>query len=101
MIDLPIPKDNKSPTLIDCLDEYYKPERLDGDNAYLNEKTNKKEDVDKGIVVWSFPNVLVISLKRFNNSVRKDQRLVTFDLENMNLSKYVKGYDKNSYVYVL
>ena len=101
MIDLPIPKDNKSPSLKDCLDDYYKPERLDGDNAYLNEKTNKKEDVDKGLVVWSFPNVLVISLKRFNNSARKDQRLVTFELENMNLSKYVKGYDKNSYVYDL
>ena len=47
------------------------------------------------------PSVLVISLKRFNNSVRKDQRLVTFNLENMDLSKYVKGYDKNSYVYDL
>jgi ubiquitin C-terminal hydrolase len=43
----------------------------------------------------------VISLKRFNNSSRKDQRLVTFELENLDLSKYVKGYDKSTYKYDL
>ena len=100
MIDLPIINE-KTPSLMDCLDKYYKPERLEGDEQYYNEEKKEKEDVDKGLGVWSFPNVLVISLKRFNNSGRKDQRLVTFELENLDLSKYVKGYDKKSYIYDL
>lgn len=101
MIDLPLPSGKQTISLEDCLDEYYKPERLEGDCQYYNEDEDRKEDVDKGLVVWSFPNVLVISFKRFMNNGRKDQRLVTFDTENLNLSKYVKGYDKQTYIYDL
>ena len=100
MIDLPI-IGGRSPSLLKCLDAYYTPERMSGDEQYYNEKTKQKEDVDKGLCVWSFPNVLVISLKRFNNSGNKDQRLVTFELDNLDLTKYVKGYDKKSYIYDL
>ena len=100
MIDLPlIPGNNIS--LIECLDNFYKPERLCGEEQYFNEEKNIKEDVDKGLVAWSFPNILVISLKRFNNRGFKDQRLVNFELTDLNLSKYVKGYNKDSFIYDL
>lgn len=100
MIDLPLSQ-GKNPTLKMCLDEYYKPERMDGDEQYFNEEKNQKEDVDRSLCVWSFPNILVISFKRFNNRGRKDQRLVNFEINDLNLSKYVKGYDKNSFIYDL
>jgi ubiquitin C-terminal hydrolase len=45
--------------------------------------------------------VLVIDLKRFNSSNRKNQCLVDFPIENLNLSPYVIGYNKDSYVYDL
>ena len=73
MIDLPLPVDNNSPSLIDCFEHYVEGEILTGDNAWYNEKTNKKIDVRKKIEFWSFPNILVICLKRFNSRNQKKQ----------------------------
>ena len=42
MIDLPIPQNNKSPTLIDCFDLYVEGETLEGENAWLNDETKEK-----------------------------------------------------------
>jgi ubiquitin C-terminal hydrolase len=44
---------------------------------------------------------LVIDLKRFNYRNQKNQILIDFPLENLDLSKYVIGYKKNSYTYEL
>ena len=103
MINLSIPQNNKSPSLIDCFDLYVEGEKLDGENAWFNESKNEKEDVKKKISYWSFPNILAIDLKRFNpmNPMNKNQILVTFPLENLDLSKYVVGYRKESYIYDL
>lgn len=101
IVNLPIPYSNKSPTLIDCFDLYVSGETLDGDNCVFNEKTQKKEAVKKDLSFWTFPSILVIDIKRFNSANRKNQILVDFPLENLNLSKYVIGYKKDSYVYDL
>ncbi len=101
MLDLPIPSDNKSPSLIDCLDFYIKGEILEGENAWFNEITNKKENIQKKISFWSLPNILVIGFKRFNSKNQKNQILITFPLDNLNLSNYVIGYNKNNYNYEL
>lgn len=101
MIDLPIPPNNKSPNLYDCFDLYVEGENLEGENAWFNEKRNAKEDVKKKISFWSFPSILVIDLKRFNNRNQKNQILIDFPIENLNLSKYVIGYKKEDYVYDL
>ena len=101
IINLPIPYNNKSPTLYDCFDLYVEGEILDGENKVFYEKTNKKEDVRKNITFWSFPTILVIDIKRFNQQNRKNQMLITFPLENLDLSKYVSGYNKKSFVYDL
>jgi ubiquitin C-terminal hydrolase len=101
IINLPIPEENKSPTLLDCFDLYVEGELLDGDNCLTLEKTGEKIPIRKNIIFWSFPNILVIDIKRFNAMNRKNQKLVDFPLENLNLSKYVIGYNKDSYVYDL
>ena len=43
----------------------------------------------------------MISLKRFNSKNQKKKNLVTFPFEDLDLSKYVIGYKKNSYHYDL
>lgn len=101
IINLSIPPDNKSPSLKDCFDLYVEGETLDGDNSVFNEKTNKKEACKRSISFWSLPNILVIDIKRFNYRNQKNQILVTFPLENLDLSEYVSGYNKNSYIYDL
>ena len=37
MIDLPIPENNKNPTLIDCFEHYVEGETLEGENAWFND----------------------------------------------------------------
>lgn len=101
MIDLPIPINNKSPSLIDCFNLYVEGEILEGENGLYDEKTKQKIDIRKKILFWSFPNILVIDFKRFNNKFQKNQILISFPLENLDLSDYIIGYKKNIYVYEL
>lgn len=101
IINLPIPENNKSPTLLDCFDLYVEAEILDGDNSVLYEKTGEKVAAKKSLMFWSFPTILVIDIKRFNAMNRKNQIMVDFPLESLDLSKYVIGYNKDSYVYDL
>jgi len=102
IIDLSIPN-KKNPTLIDCFDFYVEGELLEGENAWYNETTQKKENVRKNICYWSLPTILVIDIKRYNsfNFFNKNQTLVDFPLTDLDLSKYVVGYKKNTYVYDL
>jgi ubiquitin carboxyl-terminal hydrolase 8 len=101
MIDLPIPQNNKSPSLLDCFEHYVEGETLEGDNAWFNDETKERINIKKKIQFWSFPNILVIDFKRFNSRNQKNQILITFPLDNLDLSKYVIGYKKNSYKYEL
>jgi len=101
VLDIPIPPGNKEPSLLDCMELYCEKESLEGDNAWFNDKTNKKEDVDKQVVFWSLPKVMIISLKRFTADGRKIQVPVDIPLNNLDLSKFVYGYDKDTYNYEL
>jgi ubiquitin C-terminal hydrolase len=105
LLDLPLPsetlKNNKPCTLKECLDNYTEIEILDGDNMYFNDNTGKKEVAKKQLLFWSLPEVLIITLKRYSNSVNKNQALVHFPLENLDMSSYIVGYDKFSYNYDL
>lgn len=98
MLDLPVP-DKRNVSLINCFDEYTKKEILDDDNQYINDEGIKV--VAKQIEFWKFPDVLIVTLKRFTNSVQKNQCLVDFPLDNLDLSKYVVGYDPHSFKYEL
>lgn len=97
-LDLSIP-DSNDITLYDCINNYVASERLEGyklDNPRLNEK----EEVEKKITFWSFPNILMISLKRFNNNGKKKHSIVNSPIT-LDLTKYVEGYNKESYIYDL
>ena len=109
MINLPIPTPApndirsmlKKLSLYDCFDLYVSGETLDGENAWYNEDTKIKESVNKRISFWSFPSILVIDLKRFDSMGRKNSVLVDIPIDSFDLSKYVIGYNKESYVYEL
>jgi ubiquitin carboxyl-terminal hydrolase 8 len=101
MINLPIPTHNKSPSLIDCFDNYVQGEILEGENSWYNENTKEKISIQKRIQFWSLPNILVVDFKRFNNRSQKNQILITFPFKDLDLSKYVVGYNKHKYTYEL
>lgn len=90
-----------SADIFECLDKYGEDEELKGDNAWYNDKTKKKEDIKKNTIFWSLPNVLIIDLKRFNNANRKIHIMITTPLTDVDLSKYVLGYNSQDYIYDL
>ena len=98
MVDLPLPPDNKSPTLIDCFNNYVEEEIIEN---YLDEESKETVSIKKKILFWSFPNILAIDLKRFNNRFQKNNIYVSFPLNELDLSPYVIGYKKDSYKYEL
>lgn len=98
VLDLPIKMADC--TLYQCIDDYIMPEVLDGENKWFNEKTNGYEDIEKNICFWSFPKILIISLKRNNYDGNKNTFFVDYPLL-LNLSKYVVGYKKTDNVYDL
>lgn len=102
-IDLPIKNQNKCATNIyECFDLFTEPEYLEGENAWFNENTNKKENVKKQYSFWNFPKIIVVILKRFSmDGSDKITDLIDFPLEDLDLSKYVKGYNADSYKYDL
>jgi ubiquitin carboxyl-terminal hydrolase 8 len=101
VLNLPIPSNNPNPTIYDCFDLYCSKEVLMGDEAWKNEKTEAYQDVNRRILFWSLPNIMIIDLKRWTNYKNKNQIYVEAPLTNADFSKYVKGYHSNSYVYEL
>ena len=98
MVDLSIPPNNKTPSLIDCFNYYVAGETIDN---YVDEKAKETVSITKRILFWSFPIILVIDLKRFNNSIKKNKIFVTFPLDDFDLSSYVVGYKQHDYKYEL
>lgn len=103
ILNLPIPyaRTGESVNLYQCFDLYIESEILYGDNAIYNEETKEKEEAEKISIFWSFPPILVVDIKRFNSTNSKNKVLVDFPLDNLDLTKYVIGYNKMSYIYEL
>lgn len=114
IISLPIPARNASNksgeneciTLMECFDLNCEREFLDGDNAWFNESLGVKQNVHKRLVYWSLPDVMILDIKRFEFnettfSFVKNQSAIKIPVENVDFSKYVEGYNKESYVYDL
>ena len=53
------------------------------------------------LLIFELPQILIISFKRFNNSNKKINNTITTPITNLDLSKYVIGYDKHTYKYDL
>lgn len=102
ILDLPIPPAQIDHTLYGCLDAFISPELMQGENAWFNEKSGKKEDIQKRIVFWNLPKILVITLKRFTpDGQRKIQNRIDFPLENLDMSRYITGYNSREFQYDL
>ena len=78
--------------LEDCLDNFTSGETID---------SNEENSFIKETKFWSLPEILIVFFKRFNNSLNKKDDLVKFPLENLDMSKYVCGYNKSKYKYDL
>lgn len=101
-LNLPIPNiDNIN--IFDCFDEFLKDEFLIDDNAWFNDKTNLKENIQIKHSFFSLPDILIIFFKRYtNDGYTINSCNIDFDLDKpLNLSKYISGYNSNKYIYNL
>ena len=102
ILDLPIPREKPDISIYDCFDLYCNNDLLSGENAWFNEKTGEKQEVAKRIRFFNFPDILVITFKRFTqDGTHKLQNHIDFPLTNLDMSKYVHGYNAQSYLYDL
>jgi ubiquitin C-terminal hydrolase len=103
VISLSLPPNLASPSLYDCFDHYCKPELLthQNGNAWHNDKTNQKEDVQRSIGFWSLPTILILDVKRWSQQNHKINVLVHAPIHRADFSRYVKGYNPEKYIYDL
>jgi ubiquitin C-terminal hydrolase len=105
MLDLPIPTRPKSHKveLMECFDEFVQMDTLytQENNGWYNEITKTYQDAYKRIQFWNFPKILVVTLKRFSYDGKKLERMVKYPVRDLDLSKYVCGYNPQSYKYDL
>ena len=91
VLSLPIPEEIKNPSLYQCFQEHTKSEILKDENAWFNEKTNQKQDIEKKIIFWSLPQILIIHLKRFHFTGRKINKNIIVPLS-LDLNDLVKSF---------
>ena len=80
-------------SIYDCFDLFVQSEKLVGDNQWKDDD-GIKHNADKKIDIWEFPNILIISINRFNNQGNKKNDFVEYPVDNLDLSKYCIGYNK-------
>ena len=95
-LNLPIPMNKANVNIYDCFDLFTTDEILDGDNKYQHPKTKELVEATKSIKFWKFPDILILSFKRFNNNRQKINTLIDFPVEDLVLDKYLRGYEKNA-----
>jgi ubiquitin C-terminal hydrolase len=71
-----------------CLDNHFCDETMDGENQYYDDKTESYKDVIKRTNIEMMPNILIIQLKRWNFNLRKNQRVIHFDEDGIDISQY-------------
>jgi ubiquitin carboxyl-terminal hydrolase 47 len=80
-----------------ALENYIKPEKLDGSNQYQCETCKKKVNAEKGLKLTNCPPVLFIHLARFTLDWETMQRVKIYDRVSfpfmLNMNDYIKGYE--------
>jgi ubiquitin carboxyl-terminal hydrolase 4/11/15 len=82
----------KPVTLDDCFKSFIKPERLDGGNAWRCPQCQVDREATKTISIWTLPDVLVVHLKRFTETIYNRQKLnnlIEFPLHQFDVAPYI------------
>lgn len=102
----PAPKDIY--TIDECLKEFHATEQLGSNNNWYCSNCKEHRQPTKDMSIWSTPDYLIITLKRFefnkrNNEHKKIQAMVKFPVEGLDMDPYIKNpaHKKGSAIYDL
>lgn len=85
-----------------CLDNYFNEITLQNDTAYDCRALCCKKTIGKSFWnIWHFPARLIITLKRFTNGLHRNNKIINFPLNNLNMSKYCNSSNKSEQIYDL
>lgn len=82
---VPVPIPNTVLSLYDCIDQFIKPEIVEG---VMCDKCKVRCNAMKQLSFWTLPQVLIVQLKRFDHHLRKIDRFVQAPLK-LNMTQYV------------
>lgn len=110
-LSLEIPSKNNV-SLMDCLDHFTSIEEIVSEiSKTVNESENNKTSNQynsktlvrktKQTYFWNLPDAFVIFFKRWTNSGEKNNALIDFPIDKLDMSSYMRGYNCNKYVYDL
>ncbi|CAL0316655.1 unnamed protein product [Lupinus luteus] len=91
-------------SLFSCLEAFLTDEPLGPDDMWYCPGCKEHRQATKKLDLWKLPEILVFHLKRFSYSRYLKNKLdtfVNFPIHNLDLTKYVKTEDGQSYVYDL
>ena len=94
ILQLPVTEDKNDLKLDDLINSFVKEEELNGQNQYFCEDCQKKVDAVKKVYIWEPPNILVVQLKRYNNSLKtnhKNSSTVVFPIQDLDLNSYLSN----------
>jgi ubiquitin C-terminal hydrolase len=101
----------KKVDIYDCINLFRTEEKLEKENAWYCSKCRKHQEALKKLDIYRPPNVLIVQFKRFkiksNSSMmgflsnRKNDSMVDYPAENLNLTNYIASEMKTDAIYDL
>lgn len=106
-LSLPLPQKSKKKAkvpLLDCLAEFSKEEKLEGQERWFCPKCKAHVDSTKKMEVWKLPNILIVHLKRFKFTREKRGKIrsfIDFPHVDLDLNGVAAGIQRDKPVYDL
>ena len=92
-LNLMLPLTQSTKNIYDCLDEYFKEEKI---TFWTCDGCHKQSPSSKVVKLWRNPNILIVSLKRFTLDLQKNNRPIIMP-EELDMSKYTLTKGANIY----
>ncbi len=99
ILDLPIYKSS----LNDCLNQYFLEEHMneENDNQFYDDKEKIYKNVIKKNYIYKSSMYLIIQLKRWNINLKKNQSVIQYDIDTLDLTPYLHDDIKENMKYSL
>ena len=97
ILHLSIPESNSDIDLYDCFANFITKTKMSNSDLYNCQSCKNKSFCYDQTLLWYLPNILIISLKRFNNNMKKNNTNIIYPETNFNLSQY---FDKETPHYI-
>ena len=82
-------KELKKFNIYDLFNNFITPENLKDDNKWFSPYAEKNVDAEKKLMLFDTPKILIVCIKRFDNSFNKLNNLIDFPIYNLDITPYL------------